>query len=60
MDGDTHENGTEAKIRSGDKHSAHSSGTMSAWKLEESEAIKIAKADESLLKAIMQALTAKK
>jgi len=51
---------TEKKYGAGGNSSAHSSTTMSARKLEETDELRHSKVDKSLSKAIMQARTAKK
>lgn len=51
---------TQRKFEGGKNISAHSAGSMSARKLEESDDLRHAKVDKSLSKAIMQARTAKK
>lgn len=51
---------TEKKYGAGGNQSAHSSTTMSARKLEETDELRHSKVDKSLSKAIMQARTAKK
>jgi len=51
---------TEARYGGGSNNSAHSSASINARKLEESEDLKHAKVDKSLSKAIMQARIAKK